>query len=86
MVQIGGQRVAAHIQPQAMNKLHIVRAERGRVRTDEEDLGFAAWANDVVVELALGLGQRLPCLAHMEGLIFDSHGTRHGGNYRIYFE
>ena len=41
----------------------------GRVRTDVEDLDVALGADDIEVELALGLGQSLPGLAHMEGLI-----------------
>jgi hypothetical protein len=50
-------------------KLHVVGAQAWRMRPDVKHLDFAVGWNDVEVELALGLRQRLPGLAHVEGLI-----------------
>jgi len=75
VVQILHGGIAPHIHPQAMHQLHVVRAECGRVRPDKEDLDVAARADDIEVELAFGLGQRLPGLTHVKGLILRGHGA-----------
>jgi hypothetical protein len=73
----GSRRMLSH---KPVHQLHVVGAEGGRVRADVKDLDLAAGIDDIEVELALGLGQRLPCLAHVEGLILGGHGTGESGD------
>ena len=86
VVQIAEGRVAAHVQPEAVHQLHVFRAEVGRVRSDVEDLELAVGLDDVEVELALGFGERFPCLAEMVGLLFGGHLGGDAGDYGVYVE
>src|ERR1017187_473850 len=67
--------IAAHVQPQTMHQLNIIRAQRRRVRANVEHLGLSAGADDKEVELSLRLGQCFPGLSEMEGLVLGGHGT-----------
>src|ERR1019366_403418 len=58
--------ITAHVQPKAMNKLHVVRTQVGSMWSDVEDLCIALTVDHAEVELPLGLGESFPSLTHVK--------------------